>query len=70
MRWAGHVAHRGEGRDLYRVLMGKPEGKRQLERPMRRWDDNTELRWFFLKWDVGVWTGMSWLRVGTGGGNL
>jgi hypothetical protein len=37
MRWAGHVARMGEGRDVYRVLVGKPEGKRQLERPRRRW---------------------------------
>jgi hypothetical protein len=36
MRWAGHVARMGEGRNVYRVLVGKPEGKRQLERPRRR----------------------------------
>jgi len=35
MRWAGHVARMGEGRGVYRVLMGKPEGKRPLERPRR-----------------------------------
>jgi hypothetical protein len=38
MRWAGHVARMGEGRNLYRVLVGKPEGKRPLERPRRRWE--------------------------------
>jgi len=38
MRWAGHVAHMGEGRGVYRVLVGKPEGKRPLGRPWRRWD--------------------------------
>jgi hypothetical protein len=37
MRWAGHVARMGEGRNLCRVLVGKPEGKRPLERPRRRW---------------------------------
>jgi hypothetical protein len=37
MRWAGHVARMGEGRNVYRVLVGKPEGKRPLERPRRRW---------------------------------
>jgi hypothetical protein len=37
MRWAGHG--RGEERDFYKVLMGKPEGKRPLERPGRRWGD-------------------------------
>jgi hypothetical protein len=36
MRWVGHVARMGEGRKLYRVLMGKPEGKMPLERPRRR----------------------------------
>ena len=36
MRWAGHVAHMGEGRGVYRVLVGKPEGKRPLGRPKRR----------------------------------
>jgi hypothetical protein len=38
MRWAGHVARMGEGRNVYRVLVGKPEGKRPLERPRRRWE--------------------------------
>jgi hypothetical protein len=40
MRWAGHVAHMGEGRVVYRVLVGKPEEKRPLGRPRRRWEDN------------------------------
>ena len=40
MRWAGHVARMGEDRDVHRVLMGKPEGKRPLGRPRRRWEDN------------------------------
>ena len=39
MRWAGHVAHMGERRGLYRILVGKPEGKRQLGRPRRKWED-------------------------------
>jgi hypothetical protein len=39
MRWAGHVARMEEGRNMYRVLVGKPEGKRLLERPRRRWED-------------------------------
>jgi hypothetical protein len=39
MRWAGHVARIGEGRNVYRVLVGKPEGKRPLERPRHRWED-------------------------------
>ena len=40
MRWAGHVARMGEERGVYRVLVGKPEGRRPLARPRRRWMDN------------------------------
>jgi hypothetical protein len=40
MRWAGHVARMEERRGVYRVLVGKPEGKRPLGRPRRRWEDN------------------------------
>ena len=43
MRWAGHVAHMGEERGVYRILMGKPEGKRPLGRPRRRWVDNIRM---------------------------
>jgi hypothetical protein len=43
MRWAGHVESMGEGRNLYRVLVGKPEGKRPLERPRRRWEDGIKM---------------------------
>ena len=43
MRWAGHVARMGEGRVVHRVLVGKPEGKRQLGRPRRRWEDNIKM---------------------------
>ena len=43
MRWAGHVARMGEGRGVYRVLVGKPEGKRPLGRPRRRWEDNIKM---------------------------
>jgi hypothetical protein len=39
MRWAGHVARIGEGRKAYKVLVGKPEAKRPLRRPRRRWED-------------------------------
>jgi hypothetical protein len=46
MKWAGHVARMGERRGAYRVLVGKPEGRRPLRRPRRRWEDNikTDLR--------------------------
>jgi hypothetical protein len=43
LRWAGHVARMGEGRDIYRVLVGKPEDKRPLGRPGRKWEDNIKL---------------------------
>jgi hypothetical protein len=43
LRWAGHVAGMGEGRVVYRVLVGKPEGKIPLGRPRHRWEDNTRM---------------------------
>jgi len=43
MRWAGHVARMGEGRGVYRVLVGKPEGMSRLRRPRRRWEDNIKM---------------------------
>jgi hypothetical protein len=43
MRWAGHVARIVEKRNAYRLLVGKPEGKRQLEIPRRRWVDNIRM---------------------------
>jgi len=49
---------------VYRVLVGKPEGKRPLGRPRRRWVDNIR------RWDVGIWTGLGWSRIETGGGRL
>jgi hypothetical protein len=46
MRWAGHVARMGEERNVYRVLVGKSEGKKPLERPRHRWEDG-------IKWTLG-----------------
>ena len=43
MRWAGHVARMAEGRGVHRVLVGKPEGKRPLGRPRRRWEYNIKM---------------------------
>jgi hypothetical protein len=43
MRWTGHVAGMGEGRGVLRVLVGRPEGKRPLGRPRRRWEDNIKM---------------------------
>ena len=56
----------GEERGVYRVLLGKPEGKRPLGRPGRRWVDNIRMD----LWDVGIWTGLGWPRIETGGGRL
>jgi hypothetical protein len=67
MRWAGHVAAR-MGRGVYRVLVGKPEGKNHWGDPGA--DGRMILRLIFRKWDVRVWTGSSWLRIGTVGGYL
>ena len=57
-----------EGRGVHKVLVGKPEGKKPLGRPRRRW--GIILRWIFRKWEGVVGTGWSWLRIGTGGGHL
>jgi hypothetical protein len=66
MRWAGHVARMGEKRDAYRILVGRPEGRRPLGRPRRRWEDEIKMNLEEVGW--GSWTGFSWLRIGTGGG--
>jgi hypothetical protein len=50
MRWAGHVALTGERRDAYDVLVVKPDGKRPLGRPRRRWEDNIEMDLQELGW--------------------
>ena len=43
MRWAGHAARMGQGRGIYRVLVGRSEGKRPLGKPRRRWGDNIKM---------------------------
>jgi hypothetical protein len=58
MRWAGHVARMGEGRDVYRVLVGKPKGKRPLGGRRRRWEDNIKAD---LQ-EVGC-GGMDWIEL-------
>jgi hypothetical protein len=58
MRWAGHVARIGEGRGVYGVLVGKPEGKRPMGRPRRRWENNIKMD---LQ-DVGC-GGMDWIEL-------
>jgi hypothetical protein len=58
----------GEVSGAYNVLVGRPEGRRPLGRPRRRWEDNIkmDLREIFF----GMWIGFIWLRIGTGGGFL
>jgi len=58
MRWAGHVARMGERRGVYRVLVVRPEGKRPLGRPRRRWEDNIKMD---LQ-EVGC-GGMDWIEL-------
>jgi hypothetical protein len=54
MRWIGNVARMGEKKNAYRILVGKPEGKRPLGRPRRRWEDLTEIGWGGMDWiDLG-----------------
>ena len=62
------MARMGEERGAYSVLVGKPEGK-------NHWGDLGVDGWIILgwisrRWDVGMWTGLGWLRIGTGGGRL
>jgi hypothetical protein len=69
MRRTGHVARVGEERTVYKVLVGKQEGKRPLERPRRRWEDG-------IRMDVREtgWGSVEWIQlvrnIGTGGGLL
>jgi hypothetical protein len=58
MRWAGHMARMGEERNVYRVLMGKPEGRRPLGRPRRRWEDG-------IRMDLreNGWGSIDWIQL-------
>ena len=58
MRWVGHVARVGKGRGMYRVMVGKPEGKRPLGRPRHRWEDNIKMD--LQKVGCG---GMDWIEL-------
>ena len=55
LRWAGHVARMEVSRNAYRVLVGKPEGKRPLGRPRRRWEDNIKMDLREVGCDPGEW---------------
>jgi hypothetical protein len=58
----------GVERNLYKVLMGKPAGKRSLGRPKLRWEDGIRMDLRETGW--GVWSASIWLRIGAGGGLL
>jgi hypothetical protein len=58
MRWAGHVVRIGEGRNLYTVLVGKPEGKKPLGRPRRRREDGVKMDLM----EIG-WGGVEWIHL-------
>jgi hypothetical protein len=59
----------GERKGIYRVLVGKPEGKRPFGRARRMWEYNIKMGLQEVRWEK-VWTGSSWLRIGTIGGHL
>jgi hypothetical protein len=63
MRWAGHMACIGEGRGVYRALVGKPEVKRPPRRPRRKWEDNSKME---LR-EIGI-DGVNWIRLAQDGG--
>ena len=59
MSWAGHVARMGEKREVYRVLIGKPEGKRPMGRPRRRWVDNIRMELQEVECGYMDWIGLA-----------
>jgi hypothetical protein len=64
MKWMGHVAHMGEGRNVFRVLVGKTEGKRPLGRRRHRLENGIKM--ILRKLAGRVWSGFSWLRIEVG----
>jgi hypothetical protein len=68
MRWAGHVVRMVEGRGVYRVWVGRPEGKRPLGRPRCRWEDNIKLDLREIGTDGTNWVRLAHDRVWWGGG--
>jgi hypothetical protein len=69
MRWAGHVACVGEGRNVFRVLEEKPEGKRPLERPRREWEDGIKMDLRDIGWGGGGCE-FTWISIGSVGRGL
>jgi hypothetical protein len=62
MRWVGHVARVGQGRNVCRALVGKPEGKRPLERAMRRWEGGIKMDIMEIGWGCVEWIYMAQIR--------
>ena len=62
MRWTGHVARMEEGRGVHKVLVTKPEGKRPLGRPRRRWEDNIKMDLQEVGRGCGDWMGLAQVR--------
>jgi hypothetical protein len=62
--WAGHIAHIGERRAAYRILVRRPEGRKSLGRPRHRWKDSIKMGLQEVGW--GAWLGLIWLERGTG----
>jgi hypothetical protein len=60
----------GEGRGAYRILVGRPEGRRPLGRPRHKWEDNIKMDLQEVEWGGMAWTGLIWLRIGAGCGLL
>jgi hypothetical protein len=63
MRFAGHVARMGEGRGVYRVLVGRPEGNRPLGGPRHRWEDNIKMDLKVIGMDGANWIQLAQDRV-------
>jgi hypothetical protein len=68
MRWAGHVARMGKGETRTGFWCGNLRERDHLGDPDV--DGRIILRWIFRKWDMGVWTGLSWRKIQTSGGHL
>jgi hypothetical protein len=67
LKQTGHVASMGDRRGAYRALVGKPDRRTSPGRPRRRWEDNIKMD---LRRNGEAWTGLIWLRIGTGGGRM
>jgi hypothetical protein len=65
MRWAGHVAHIGNIRNAYQILVGNPEGMRPSGRLTHRWED---IKMYLREKGKKLWTGFIWFRICTSGG--